>query len=69
MPKKVWLRNKASRRYFTRSGEWMLSRADAFEFADMQVAVDYGRSSGIPGLEVVLENDARELTVQIASGR
>ena len=45
----------------------MLSRADAFDFADMQVAVDYGRASGIPGLEVVLGDDARELTVQVAS--
>jgi hypothetical protein len=69
MPGKVWLRNKASKRYFTHSGEWILNRSDAFDFNDVEVALTYGRRSGIAGLEVVLENDARELTVQVLSSR
>jgi hypothetical protein len=69
LPAKVWLRNKATKRYFARSGEWILNRADAFDFNDVEVAFTYGRRSGVPGLEIVLENETRELTLQVLSHR
>jgi hypothetical protein len=68
MPAKVCLRNKTSKRYFARYGDWLLNRAEAFDFEDVKAALAYGCGTGLAGLEVVLENDARELTVQVPSG-
>jgi len=69
MHPRVWLRAKATKQYFDRKGEWVDHRHDAFEFAQVDIALAYGRSSGMEGLEVILETNNGDLSVPVLPRR
>ena len=62
---KIWLRVRTTKQYYTRHGEWTKDRTLAFDFADVQTAVLYGRPMGIADLEVVMENNGHDLTLPV----
>ncbi len=69
MHPRVWLRDKATKQYFSRNGGWVDHRREAFDFADVNVALKYGKTSGIEGLEVILETNNGDLSVPVLPPR
>ena len=70
MRSRVWLRSRESNRFYSHSGDWVHGRADAFDFADVQKALAYAKTSGLAGLEVILETARGDFPVPVlASSR
>ena len=65
MRSRVWLRSRESNRFYSHSGEWVNGRAGAFDFADVQKALAYAKTSGMPGLEVILETVRGDFPVPV----
>ena len=69
MHPRVWLRTKATKQYYSPTGEWVAHRRDAFDFAQVDVALAHARNSGIDGLEVILETNNGDLAVPVRAPR
>ena len=64
---RVWLRSMATNEFFGPSGDWVKHREEAFDFTDVQKALVHAKSSGINGLEVILETVKGDFPVPIMS--
>jgi len=62
---RVWLRSKENNRFYSRTGEWVHSRDNAFDFTDVQKALAYAKTSAIKGLEVILETSRGDFPIPV----